>query len=63
MEKRPLAVLIRAKKLGVLIMNARQVCGKSQEECAAAIGVSPETFAAYELAEQSPTLPERETLA
>lgn len=63
MEKRPLAVLIRAKKLGVLIMNARQVSGKSQEECAAAIGVSPETFAAYELAEQSPSLPELETLA
>ncbi len=63
MEKRPLAVLIRSKKLGVLIMNARQISGKSPEECAAAIGVSPETFAAYELAEQSPSLPELETLA
>lgn len=63
MNKRPLAVMIRAKKLGVLILNARQVTGKSQAECAAAIGVSPETFAAYELAEQSPSLPELEALA
>lgn len=63
MDNRPLAVVIRAKKLGVLIMNARQVSGKSREECAAAIGVTPEVFTAYEMADQSPSLPELEALA
>lgn len=54
---------LKAKKLGVLIRDARQVSRKSLEECAQVIGVSPETFEAYELGQQAPSLPELEILA
>ena len=63
MMNNPIAWTIRAKKLGVLIRDARQVSCKSKEDCAAAIGVSPEVFEAYELGEQTPSLPEIELLA
>lgn len=54
---------IRAKKLGVLIRDARLKTCKTVEECAMAIGVSPEDFQSYELGERSPSLPELELLA
>ena len=54
---------IRAKRLGVLIRDARQVSCKGVEECASAIGVTPEIFDAYELGEKAPSLPEIELLA
>lgn len=54
---------IRAKKLGVLIQDARLAAHKSQEDCAKAIGVSQEAFEAYEFGERSPSLPELEVLA
>lgn len=63
MDTRPIAYSIRSKKLGVLIRGARQSSGKSIEECASAINVSGETFAAYEKGESSPSLPELEALA
>jgi len=59
----PLAISIRSKKLGVLIRDARLSHNKTVDECAMAIGVSPETFEDYELGEQSPSLPEVELLA
>jgi transcriptional regulator with XRE-family HTH domain len=54
---------LRAKKVGVLLRSARQAAGKSLEECAAQIGVSPETLEAYEYGNQAPSLPELEALA
>jgi len=58
-----ISITIRAKKLGVLIMDARLAAHKRQEECARAIGVPVEIFEAYEFGERSPTLPELEVLA
>lgn len=55
--------IIRAKKLGVLIRDARIALGKSLEDCAQAIGVDPADFRDYELGEKSPSLPEVEVLA
>lgn len=57
------AVSIRAKKLGVLIRDARVAAGKSKKECAQMIHVSPSTFGAYERGTKSPSLPELEVLA
>jgi transcriptional regulator with XRE-family HTH domain len=63
MTNNPLAMKIRAKKLGLLIRDARQFSGKSVEDCAQAIGVTAEVFVDYESGERSPSLPEIEALA
>lgn len=63
MTIRPTAITLRSKKLGVLLQDARLSAGKSVEECARLLGISPHTFAAYELGESSPSLPELELLA
>lgn len=60
---KPTAISLRTKKLGVLIRDARLASNKSVTECAQAIGVSPAEFAAYELGEKAPSLPEVELLA
>jgi transcriptional regulator with XRE-family HTH domain len=57
------AAILRAKKLGVMIRDARLASGKSLPECARAVGVDPARFEAYELGENSPSLPEIELLA
>jgi transcriptional regulator with XRE-family HTH domain len=57
------ALALRAKILGTLIQDARRTKGKNLEDCAQAIGVTPEIFQAYELGNQSPSLPELEGLA
>lgn len=54
---------IRAKKLGVLIRDARMTAGRSLPDCAAAMGVGVEIYEAFELGDQSPSLPELEFLA
>lgn len=59
----PALMTIRTKKLGVLLRDARQVAGKSLEDCARAMGVSAEVLQSYEYGEQSPSLPELELLA
>ena len=59
----PQALILRAKKLGVLIRDARIASGLSLEECAQSIGVSTATFEAYEMGTSSPSLPELEILA
>ncbi|MFZ0533371.1 MAG: helix-turn-helix transcriptional regulator [Anaerolineales bacterium] len=59
----PILKIIRAKKLGVLIRDARVKSGKSLEECAQAIGISIEDLSAMEFGERPPTLPELEILA
>ena len=63
METRPIAITIRAKKVGVLLRGARLAAGKSLEECAQAIGAAGSTLEAYERGEASPALPELEALA
>ncbi len=54
---------IRAKKLGILIYDARRASRRSIDECAQAIEVTPEVYKQYELGEASPSLPELEMLA
>ncbi len=60
---KPEAIAIRSKILGVLIQDARLASGKSQEDCALAIGVTTATLQMYEYGEQAPSLPELEALA
>jgi len=59
----PVRKTIRAKKLGVLIRDARVKSGKSPEECAQAMGLSLDELTAMEFGERPPTLPELEILA
>ncbi len=63
MTQNVLAINIRAKKLGVLIRDARLTAKKSIEECAQSIGTTVSRFVDYEFGEQSPSLPEIEILA
>jgi transcriptional regulator with XRE-family HTH domain len=50
-------------RAGVLIQDACQASGKSREECADAMGVNADQFAAFMAGERSPSLPELEALA
>jgi transcriptional regulator with XRE-family HTH domain len=54
---------IRAKKLGILLQDARDVSGKTLKECADAIGVSAHRISSFERGENAPSLPELEGLA
>ena len=63
MINNPNLKIIRAKKLGVLIRDARVKLGKSVQDCAQAVGLSTEEIAAMEYGEKPPTLPELEILA
>jgi transcriptional regulator with XRE-family HTH domain len=63
MSINPLAHIIRAKKLGVLIYDARLASRRSVQDCAQAIGVTNERFQEYESGSQPPSLPEIEVLA
>jgi transcriptional regulator with XRE-family HTH domain len=53
----------RAKIIGGLIRDARQMATKTTEECAQVIGVSQETFENYEAGKHSLSLPELEGIA
>ncbi len=59
----PISLSLRSKKLGVLIQDARLANRKSAAECAGSIGVSETRFEAFELGEDTPSLPELEILA
>jgi transcriptional regulator with XRE-family HTH domain len=59
----PMLMTMKAKKLGVLLRDARVKKNRTIEECAAALGVSADTFDEYELGQQSPSLPELEILS
>ncbi len=56
-------VTLRAKKLGVLIRDARQAARRNPDECARAIGITKGALRAYEEGERAPSLPELEVLA
>jgi transcriptional regulator with XRE-family HTH domain len=58
-----LAITLRAKKLGVLLRDARTTTGKSKKECGEVIGVSGATIGSFENGRKSPSLPELEVLA
>lgn len=55
-------ITIRAKKLGLLIRDARTAERRTVKECADAIGIKAGMFRAYEEGTRSPSLPEIETL-
>jgi len=57
------AINIRARKLGLLIRDARLASRKKIAECATAINVTPGIFRAYEDGRRAPSLPEVEALA
>lgn len=63
MTPNPILKTIRTKKLGVLIRDARLATGKSLEECAQAVGVTPDRFENFEFGIESPSSPELELLA
>lgn len=59
----PIGVTLRAKIVGTLIRDARLTADKQIKDCAQAIGVSTETFEAYELGKKPISLPELEGIA
>ncbi len=63
MKVDPRSIALRGRKLGVLLRNARQVAQKDITEAAHYLGISPEKMTAYELGEESPSLPHLEALA
>ena len=63
MSVNPIALTIRAKKLGVLIRDARLATRRRIEDCAEALKLSPDEFEAFELGDKSPSLPVLEVLA
>jgi transcriptional regulator with XRE-family HTH domain len=56
-------IALRARKLGLLIRDARLAARKNVSECAAALGIPPYLFRAYEEGRRAPSLPEVEALA
>jgi len=59
----PMLLTMKAKKLGVLLRDARVKKNRTVEECAAALGVNTDAFEEYELGQRSPSLPELEILS
>ncbi len=56
-------LLLRAKRLGLLMRDARLAAGRTLKETAAALRISPRTLRAYEEGRKSPSLPELAALA
>jgi transcriptional regulator with XRE-family HTH domain len=63
MKDPDLYIKIRAKKLGLLILDARLASGKSLEECSKATGIASDHLSEIEMGNTSPTLPELEILS
>ena len=57
------AIELRAKKLGVLIKDARLTAGKSKKEVAEAIAATTYYINSYEMGRKSPSFPELQVLA
>jgi len=55
-------IIIRTKKLGVLLRDARLASRKTLQECAETVGVTKGIFKSYEEGRRSPSLPELEVL-
>lgn len=58
-----LAHKIRAKKLGILLRDARLHTGHNTAVCAQILGISESVYQQYENGDQAPSLPEIETLS
>ena len=54
---------LKAKKIGVLLQDARLALGRSRKALADELGMSSAQLAAYERGEKAPSLPELEALA
>lgn len=54
---------IRGKMVGVLVRDARQNSGRTLEECARKLQVTPEQVELWELGDETPSLPQLELLA
>jgi transcriptional regulator with XRE-family HTH domain len=63
MSVNPVLKIIRAKKLGLLIRDARVKSGKTIQECSQAMGLTEGELSAIEYGDRPPTLPEVELLA
>ena len=59
----PSQTTLRAKKLGVLMRDARLAARRDPHECARALGVTRRMLRLYEEGERAPSLPEIEILA
>lgn len=57
------AITLRAKKLGVLLKDARQHAGKTMKESGESVGISGSTIGSFEKGVSSPSLPELEILS
>ena len=57
------AIMIRSKKLGILLKDARLNAGKTMKECGDSLGISGSTVSSYERGNSSPSLPELEILS
>jgi transcriptional regulator with XRE-family HTH domain len=57
------AATLRAKKIGVLLRDARLAAGKNKKETGQVIGVSGGTITSMELGRKAPSLPELELLS
>lgn len=63
MTNSSLSLALRSKILGALLRNARQSAGKKPEECALAVGLSPEAYLSLEEGRTALSLPQLESLA
>ncbi len=54
---------IRGKMIGVLVRDARLKAGRTLDDCASVLHVSPQRVEAWELGDDVPTLPQIELLA
>jgi transcriptional regulator with XRE-family HTH domain len=63
MTVNPILKIIRAKKLGLLMRDARVKSGKSIDDCAHAMGLSVDELTSIEYGDRPATLPELEILA
>jgi transcriptional regulator with XRE-family HTH domain len=54
---------LRAKMIGVLLRDARAAAGRTIDECARRLHVTPEQMEAWEFGDAVPTLPQLELLA
>ncbi|MDD5466790.1 MAG: helix-turn-helix transcriptional regulator [Anaerolineales bacterium] len=56
-------IKIRAKKLGILVHDARRAARKGLADCAQLLGIPEALFEAYEFGDASPSMPELELLS
>ena len=54
---------LRSRKLGVLLYDSRVYARRTVEECAAAVGVTPDEYRAFEGGNAAPSLPQIELLS